>query len=60
MSTAKSGVNNPRYGADVLEETRRKIGEANRGRVPSNKGKPMSEEQKAKIRATISAKKAQL
>ena len=60
MSKAKSGANNPRYGADVAEETRCKIGEANRGRVPSNKGKPMSEEQKAKIRATIAAKKAQL
>lgn len=57
MSIAKSGANNPRYNADVSEETRRKIGEANRGRVPSNKGKPMSEEQKAKIRATIAAKK---
>ena len=57
MSAAKSGVNNPRYNADVLEETRRKIGAANKGKVPINKGKPMSEEQKAKIRATIAAKK---
>jgi hypothetical protein len=57
MSIAKSGVNNPRYNADVSEETRRKIGAANKGKVPINKGKPMSEEQKAKIRATIAAKK---
>jgi hypothetical protein len=57
MSAAKSGVNNPRYNADVLEETRRKIGAANKGKVPINKGKPMGEEQKAKIRATIAAKK---
>lgn len=57
LSKSKSGANNPRYGAEVAEETRRKIGEANRGRTPSNKGKPMSEEQKAKIRATIAAKK---
>jgi len=41
----------------VLAETRQKIGEANRGRIPINKGKPMGEEQKAKIRATIAAKK---
>ena len=57
MSAAKSGVNNPRYNANVSEETRRKIGAANKGKVPINKGKPMSEEQKAKIRATIAAKK---
>jgi hypothetical protein len=57
MSRAKSGTNNPRYGAEVEEETRKKISKANQGRVPSNKGKPMSEEQKAKIRATIAAKK---
>ena len=57
MSKAKAGVNNGRYGKATTEETRKKIGEANKGRVPSNKGKPMSEEQKAKIRATIAAKK---
>lgn len=57
MSAAKSGINNPRYNANVSEETRRKIGAANKGKVPINKGKPMSEEQKAKIRATIAAKK---
>ena len=57
MSSIKSGKGNGRYGKAVTEETRKKIGEANKGRVPSNKGKPMSEEQKAKIRATIAAKK---
>lgn len=57
MSELKSGKGNGRYGKEVLEETRLKIGEANRGRVPSNKGKPMREEQKAKIRATIATKK---
>lgn len=58
MSKAKSGPNNGRYGLEVSQETRRLIGEANKGRAPSNKGKPMSEEQKAKIRATIAAKKS--
>lgn len=57
MSKLKSGSGNGRYGKEVSAETRSKIGEANRGRVPVNKGKPMSEEQKAKIRATIAAKK---
>lgn len=52
-SEANKGVNNPRYGADVSEETRRKISEAKKGKqVAHNKGVPMSEEQKAKIRRT--------
>jgi hypothetical protein len=55
MSKLKSGAGNGRYGKEVLAETRQKIGAANKGRVPINKGKPMSEEQKAKIRATIAA-----
>ena len=58
MSKLKSGVNNPMYGKGCSKERARKIGEANKGRTPVNKGKPMSEEQKAKIRATIAAKKA--
>jgi hypothetical protein len=55
MSTLKSGEGNARFGVNVSEETRRKIGEANKGKIPSNKGVPMSEEQKAKIRATKAA-----
>jgi hypothetical protein len=52
-SEANRGANNPRYGADVSEETRRKISEAKKGKqVAYNKGIPMTEEQKAKIRAT--------
>ena len=51
------GKNNIRYGVEVSQETRNRIGQANKGKVPVNKGKPMSEEQKAKIRATIAAKK---
>lgn len=50
--TDTSGENNSRYGADVKQETRDKISAANKGRPAHNKGKPMSEEQKAKIRET--------
>jgi len=57
MSKAKSGTNNGRYRLEVSQKTRDLIGQANKGRTPSNKGKPMSEEQKAKIRATLAAKK---
>jgi hypothetical protein len=56
MSTLKSGKNNPRYGAEVSEETRRRISEAKKGKqVAHNKGRAMSEEQKIKIRATKAA-----
>lgn len=55
MSKLKSGPNNPMYGKGCTEERARKIGEANKGKVPANKGVPMSEEQKAKIRATKAA-----
>jgi hypothetical protein len=60
MSKAKSGSNNGKFGLEVSEKTRQLISQANKGRAPSNKGKPMSEEQKAKIRATIAAKKSRL
>ena len=60
MSTLKSGSGNGRYGKEVSVETRRRISEAKKGKqVAHNKGKPMSEEQKAKIRATLAAKKNQ-
>jgi hypothetical protein len=52
MSKLKSGPNNPMYGKGCTEERARKIGEANKGKIPINKGVPMSEEQKAKIRET--------
>jgi hypothetical protein len=49
-SFATSGKNNPRYGAIVSEETRKKIG-AKSGLHPSwNKGKKHSEETKNKMR----------
>lgn len=60
MSKLKSGANNPMYGKGCTEERARKISQANKGRTPVNKGKPMSEEQKAKIRATIAAKKTNI
>lgn len=55
MSQLKSGPNNGMYGKGCTEERARKIGEANKGKIPINKGVPMSEEQKAKIRATKAA-----
>jgi hypothetical protein len=57
MSKLKSGENNPMFGKGCTPERAARIGAANKGKVPINKGKPMSEEQKAKIRATIAAKK---
>jgi uncharacterized protein YdcH (DUF465 family) len=58
MSTLKSGSNNPRYGAEVSEETRRKISEAKKGKqVAHNKGVPMSEEQKQKLRDKMKGRK---
>lgn len=59
-SDANSGKNNPRYGVEVLQSTRDKIGKANKGKVPSNKNIPMTEEQKASIRATKEKNKVML
>ena len=55
MSTLKSGSNNPMYGKGCTPERAAKIGAANKGKIPVNKGVPMTEEQKAKIRATKAA-----
>jgi hypothetical protein len=56
MSKLKSGSGNGRYGKVVSDETRRKISEAKKGKQQAhNKGQPMSEEQKEKIRATKAA-----
>ena len=60
MSQLKSGEGNGRYGMPVSEETRRKIGEANRGKTPVNKGVAMTEEQKAKISAARKANPVKL
>ena len=55
MSKLKSGEGNGRYGKEVSEKTRQRISDAKKGKPPSNKGVPMSEEQKAAIRATKAA-----
>lgn len=55
MSVLKSGANNGMYGKGCTPERAAKIGAANKGKLPSNKGVPMTEEQKAKIRATKAA-----
>lgn len=52
MSLLKSGPNNPMYGKGCTPERAAKIGAANKGKTPVNKGVPMSEEQKAILRAT--------
>jgi ribosomal protein L37AE/L43A len=53
MSKLKSGEGNGRYGKEVSNETRQRISDAKKGKqVAHNKGVPMSEEQKEKIRAT--------
>ena len=54
-SEANKGSNNPMYGKGCTPERAAKIGAANKGKVPINKGVPMSEEQKQKIRATKAA-----
>lgn len=50
MSKLKSGSNNGMYGKGCTPERAAKISEANKGKTPINKGVPMSEEQKEKIR----------
>jgi hypothetical protein len=50
MSLLKSGPNNGMYGKGCTPERAAKISEANKGKTPINKGVPMSEEQKEKIR----------
>lgn len=57
MSKLKSGSNNPMYGKGCTEERARKISEANKGRRAYNKGVPMSEEQKLKLRAAMIGRK---
>jgi hypothetical protein len=55
MSRIKTGAGNGMYGKGCTAERAARIGAANKGKVPINKGTPMSEEQKAKIRATKAA-----
>jgi hypothetical protein len=60
MSKLKSGVNNPRYGIVVSEETCKRISEAKKGKPAPNKGTAMTEEQKVIIRATKEKNKVML
>jgi hypothetical protein len=60
MSKLKSGVNNPRYGVVVSEETCERISKAKKGKPAPNKGTAMTEEQKAIIRATKEKNKVML
>jgi hypothetical protein len=58
MSQLKSGSGNGRFGKEVSEETRRRISEAKKGKqIAHNKGKPMSEEQKQKLREAMLGRK---
>ena len=49
-NSARFGEKNPMYGRKHSEETRRKMSERRKNQVPYNKGVPMSEENKAKLR----------
>jgi hypothetical protein len=60
MSKLKAGVNNPMYGKGCTEERAANISAAKKGKPAKNKGIPMSEEQKAAIRATKAATKTYL
>ena len=55
MSKLKSGVNNPMYGKGCTPERAANISAAKKGKSAHNKNVPMSEEQKAAIRATKAA-----
>ena len=61
MSKAKKGKyvgkNNPYYGKKHSPEIRMKISKARIGKVPSNKGVPMKEEQKKKLSLYVGAQK---
>lgn len=50
------GEKNPYYGKKHSEETRRKLRESHLGKVPANKGKPMTEEQKKRMSETHKGK----
>jgi hypothetical protein len=55
MSKLKSGENNPMYGKGCTPERAANISAAKKGKPAHNKNVPMSEEQKAAIRATKAA-----
>jgi len=57
MSLLKSGAGNGMYGKGCTPERAAKIGAANKGKVPSNKGVPMTEEQKQKLSEKMKGRK---
>ena len=57
MSALKSGSNNGMYGKGCTPERAARIGAANKGKVPINKGVPMSEEQKQKLSERMKGRK---
>jgi hypothetical protein len=60
MSKLKAGANNPMFGKGCTEERAANISAAKKGKPAKNKGIPMTEEQKAAIRATKAATKTYL
>lgn len=60
MSKIKSGEGNAMYGRKHSPETLAKMSAIKKGKPAHNKGKPMSEEQKQKIRDTKARKKQKL
>jgi len=60
MSKLKSGPGNAMYGKGCTQERAANISAAKKGKPAKNKGIPMSEEQKAAIRATKAATKTYL
>ena len=57
MSTLKSGKNNPMYGKGCTPERAANISAAKKGKPAANKGIPMSEEQKQKLREQMVGRK---
>ena len=57
MSKLKSGEGNGMFNKKHTDETKQKIGEANRGNTAWNKGIPISEEQRAKQSAKMKGRK---
>jgi hypothetical protein len=60
MSKLKAGVNNPMFGKGCTPERAANISAAKKGKPAKNKGVPMTEEQKAIIRATKEKNKVML
>lgn len=57
LNNSLLGANNSFYGKNHTEETKKKISEGNKNKIPWNKGKQRSEETKRKISDTLKAKK---